>query len=1120
MRREHTLGWEYNRPASPFSNSGPEGVRIARSCNLCRGRKNTVKDCKCQRKAIQSLGLRDNFVKLIAPCGWGKTFYIRYDIVRRAEADPNLKFVIAIPRLAIGRGFCREMMFDMPWGVGKFARLLSRNNLCDDLADERGGVSPSKIARIRRWLRAPATHSLSGRVLLVSHAAMTLAIGSESQLSSVHLYVDEAHHLSQDGCDGDGATRMGRLVKRALDAGCGGLTLTTATYFRGDGRAILTKEHEGRFKTFFVPLDLHMKNNLQRLEKIKFRTIVLQSGEDEWDVVKRLLGRGQRKVIVFLPKRNQAFANGSSHRYARDMARRMSDMGINVECFVGNQSLKKKKLRKFLGVDFTTEEERDAYLRDLGAILTINMFDEGADWPQAELAIDLAPPNAVGRAVQRVGRLLRDEKKACEYVSVYPPLAADGERTREAVSDRQNAALAMMVSMDAQIAGSGMPQHRRRSYLNQILPDIQDQHEFRKLVIELLRSVDTSNETEILHVRKHLTERLITRGATERDAIFAVAELMIGAVRVAAKLGGGISKRLGNAMNVIGSTLNLAELRRLFDIVVADGAGVFSCAVPLTHTELAALRKHVEQLARLYAQLDDSIVESCARDFVKKRGKHPSQQSGCECLPDGWTWRIVANKYRATAYGDMLSFFRDRGISVEKHPFSLAMVERCARAYKVAYGKCPSTQSKSVCLPPGWTWGAINERLRSTPYSGIAGFLLARGVAVDLKPLPLATIERCARTYKAKHGKCPSAISGHECLPQGYTWSLVNDWFRRGRLGNHKSISEFLQVRMVTKKRFSLAMAEQCARAYVKKYGRVPARTSGSKCLPRGWTWIAVICRIRSGRYKNMASFLCAKGVIARMVRFSFTMVERCARAYKAKHGRHPAEKCGGECLPNGWTWRMVGDRLRAATYGSLLGFLRTKSIAAAEREPLSLATAERCARTYRSKYGRCPTTTSGGKCLPNGWTWKKVGRMAARKKYEGLADFLRAKKIAKTAFSLAMAERCARAYKAKHGKCPTEKSGRECLPDGWTWGAVSQRLKSLSKFLHARGIAKARSAFTLAMAKRCARAYKRKHGNRPSQAAGPECLPEGWTWSAVDARLRKTQYRTIAGFLDKKGIG
>lgn len=124
----------------------------------------------------------------------------------------------------------------------------------------------------------------------------------------------------------------------------------------------------------------------------------------------------------------------------------------------------------------------------------------------------------------------------------------------------------------------------------------------------------------------------------------------------------------------------------------------------------------------------------------------------------------------------------------------------------------------------------------------------------------------------------------------------------------------------------------------------------------------------------------------------------------------------------------------------------------------------------------------------------------------------------AKEEFSEEMVEQYARAYKKKHGKVPS-KSGTECLPDGWTWNAINQRLGGgLRKFLIEKGIAIAKEQFSVEMVERCAQAYKEEHGKPSSQRSGSKCLPEGWTWGTIDSRLRSTG-SSLGQFLVECGI-
>ena len=123
------------------------------------------------------------------------------------------------------------------------------------------------------------------------------------------------------------------------------------------------------------------------------------------------------------------------------------------------------------------------------------------------------------------------------------------------------------------------------------------------------------------------------------------------------------------------------------------------------------------------------------------------------------------------------------------------------------------------------------------------------------------------------------------------------------------------------------------------------------------------------------------------------------------------------------------------------------------------------------------------------------------------------------------MVERCARAYKKKHGNAPGGNSGTECLPGEWTWRAIDQVLRGGSRrlaskwhgllsFLIAKGIAKTKKKCSKRMAMQCARAYKKKYGRRPRRISGTKCLPDGWTWRQIDYRENG-----LPGFLTRGGL-
>ncbi|MFQ5463901.1 MAG: hypothetical protein ACE5E5_14910, partial [Phycisphaerae bacterium] len=378
--------------------------------------------------------------------------------------------MIAIPQLSISKGFSRRTRF----ASGETFVIRPQNNLCQN------GPDNGKVKDIVRWLMEPTASDFSGRIMLASHAALSRALGRIEDLASVgdaHFYFDEAHHLSPDCLNG---TELGRQARRLLEIASCGMTLTTATFLRGDGMPILPEWAEGDFREFFVPVDLHMKHNMRELESVGFRTLALE-GDDVWPSLRDLLSTG-RKTIVYLPTKNQSLANGCSRRYHDDLLRQIKSEfpKRRVLSFVGPEAFQRRQMDRFLGRGMTESEHR-RFLEGIDTILTIAMFDEGADWPEAELAIDLCPPRFIGRAIQRVGRLLRDGKKACEYVTVYTGIDEEcDESVRTRISNRLNAVLAPMVTLSAQLEGGvRLPGPKGRSYLETVLPTVKAQHEFR-----------------------------------------------------------------------------------------------------------------------------------------------------------------------------------------------------------------------------------------------------------------------------------------------------------------------------------------------------------------------------------------------------------------------------------------------------------------------------------------------------------------------------------------------------------------------------------------------------------------------------------------------------------------
>ena len=733
---------QWSRRTSPFKDCSGGGIS-PRPCVMCQDLMQPTAECFCQRRALQSLGPDDTHIKLIAPPGWGKSVFVQCDILRRAKRNPRQKFAITIPQLAVSKGFSRRTSF----ASGETFMIRPQNNLCQN------GAEDGKVEGVVRWLERPAGSDLADRIILVSHAALSQALGRIEDPQSIghaHFYFDEAHHLSPDCQSG---TELGKQARRLLETASCGMTLTTATFLRGDGMPILPDWAEENFKMFFVPVDLHMKHNMKDLESVGFRTIALKGG-DAWPSVRDLLSTG-RKSILYLPTKNHFLADGCSRRYHDDLLRRIQSEfpKRRVLSFVGPAAFQKREMDRFLGKGMT-ESEHKRFLEGIDTILTIAMFDEGADWPEAELAIDLCPPRFIGRAIKGWEGCC-DGKKACEYVTVYTGIGEQcDENIRTRISNRLNAVLAPMVKLSAQLEGTVNLRSRsrtERSYLETVLPTVKDQHEFRQhLQMEYL-AVDAADPQQRADLRDRLIRalRIKNPSAPESALIGAATESILQLTRTLAKADpAGPKCATRKPPTISGAVRNAERLRQQFDIVVASSGGAFLSEVPVTHAELHELRKCLRRLNAAPLTVDWILAK--ADEYHDARGEWPCEGSGpIDGTDQNWPAVDAALRVgcRGLPGGSSLAKLLEehRGVKPRRPAMRLTIEWVLARAdeYHDATGEWPRILSGPIA-DTGLTWSGVDAAAqrgcRAFPVDLLVKLLAEhRGIRRDLnrgiKPL-------------------------------------------------------------------------------------------------------------------------------------------------------------------------------------------------------------------------------------------------------------------------------------------------------------------------------------------------------------------------------------------------
>ncbi|MBS0656034.1 MAG: DEAD/DEAH box helicase family protein, partial [Verrucomicrobia bacterium] len=189
--------------------------------------------------------LKDSsYMILNAPMGSGKSWMMCLLSAYKMKRDPSLRCVIGVPQTIIASGFTEAKLVmptgeEFDWTVG--------HNLCSE------DSSKSTVAAFIEWLES-SHQEMPDRIMLCTHATLLrvyLKLQQEERLDLLNnllLWVDEAHHVMnmafEDVSDKVENNGIGKLVEYLLDQSQKNIQigLTTASFFRGDRRGLLTKD--------------------------------------------------------------------------------------------------------------------------------------------------------------------------------------------------------------------------------------------------------------------------------------------------------------------------------------------------------------------------------------------------------------------------------------------------------------------------------------------------------------------------------------------------------------------------------------------------------------------------------------------------------------------------------------------------------------------------------------------------------------------------------------------------------------------------------------------------------------------------------------------------------------
>ena len=397
-----------------------------------------------QIKAIQIGRTAKNFL-CQAPGGSGKSLVQVILAQADIEACGN-KQLILVPQNHIHHTFVDEdeITFRIP-ASDQVSHWRVDLNLCLN----------ADCKRLKRWLLSdPAPGRLAA---ISSHRAMVLVWQKLNKgekrraLRRITFRIDEAHHLSHVFHDADlelyhvrdqqtildDATALGNVVNYILRVNdpTVKLHLTTATFFRGDNKTILSKAFRREFAHYSLPWDEHFET--LGISDLRF-DFITYDGDPINLVLEAIRQEPNEHHLIIIPSLTRRF------RTKETISRIMSGL---LKLFPKTEILDQ--------VTQKTQAAHKALLmkqpKTFKVVVACRLFDEGTDWvPCNRMHNTDAGEDSVTLAVQRFFRPLRMDKDKrnvtiVNYVRTFSP-ELEREEQREILSDRFNTLLACIVT--------------------------------------------------------------------------------------------------------------------------------------------------------------------------------------------------------------------------------------------------------------------------------------------------------------------------------------------------------------------------------------------------------------------------------------------------------------------------------------------------------------------------------------------------------------------------------------------------------------------------------------------------------------------------------------------------
>lgn len=359
-----------------------------------------------------------------APPASGKSRALMFVGLDKLYNQGRKKVIVAVPERSIGASFASTKLtehgFFADWDVK------SEHNLCNP------GSSQGKVGAFIDFLNGPDA------ILVCTHATLRFAFEklAPDAFDGTVLAIDEFHHVSAD----TEASRLGALLREAMNGSDVHIVAMTGSYFRGDSVPVLAAEDEARF----TPVTFNYYDQLNGYQHLRSLGIGHHFYQGRYtDAIGEVLDL-DKKTIIHIPNVN----SGESTKNKIEEVGFIIDSIGHVESTdpdTGVISIRRSDTGKVLRVadlvDDTDQKKRADTLHYLSTvaskdrdgvdvIIALGMAKEGFDWPFAEHALTVGYRASLTEVIQIIGRVTRDSpgKDHAQFTNlIAEPDASQGE---------------------------------------------------------------------------------------------------------------------------------------------------------------------------------------------------------------------------------------------------------------------------------------------------------------------------------------------------------------------------------------------------------------------------------------------------------------------------------------------------------------------------------------------------------------------------------------------------------------------------------------------------------------------------------------------------------------------